>query len=252
MQSPPSQLKILMNRWMTNSPDYFEVGTRVLSQEERQDPMKVYQTCDCDIIYQGLRVDMVTAFIAVNKAKPGSDKLYAFTNMRKTHDAVLFGASTVKQMLSSQYYVLEMDSFLWSFKEEAADARSQGIVDEQTADPMCLTLYGLLFKWAIEDGNILVWVWTILQWNLMAQSISVDPLSLNNFSISEDHFVVRHDSTKCDKEGDKTHNKGVHCNPLESIVCACRCWSGHMAVPRTKVIQSKFGEALPSSRWEIR
>ena len=58
------RLKILMNWWMTNYPDYFEVGTRLLSQEERQDPMKFYHTSDRDIIYEGLRVNMVTAFMA--------------------------------------------------------------------------------------------------------------------------------------------------------------------------------------------
>ena len=53
----------------------------------------------------------------------------------------------------------------------------------------------------------------------MARSISIDPLSLHYFSISEDHFVVRHGSTKCDKEGDKPHNKAVYCNPHDSVVC---------------------------------
>ena len=30
---------------------------------------------------------------------------------------------------------------------------------------------------------------------------------------------MRHDSTKCDKEGEKTHNKGVYCNPLDPLLC---------------------------------
>lgn len=112
--------------------------------------MKFYHTCDRDIIYEGLRVDMVTAFMAANKSKPGSDKLYSYTHMRKTHDAVLFGASTVRQILSSQYYV-EMDSFLRSFKKEAADARSRGNVDEKTADPISFTLYRMILEWAVAE-----------------------------------------------------------------------------------------------------
>jgi hypothetical protein len=43
--------------------------------------------------------------------------------MRKIHDAILFGAQTVK-----------MDSFLLSFKKENADACSKGNVDEKSAD----------------------------------------------------------------------------------------------------------------------
>jgi hypothetical protein len=44
----------------------------------------------------------------------------------------------------------------------------------------------------------------------MARSISIDPLELHNIAISEDHFVMRHDSTKSDKEDEKTHNKAVY------------------------------------------
>jgi hypothetical protein len=54
----------------------------------------------------------------------------------------------------------------------------------------------------------------------MARSISIDPLALHNISISEDHFVFRHDSTTTDKEGEKIHNKkAVYCNPLDPLVC---------------------------------
>jgi hypothetical protein len=53
----------------------------------------------------------------------------------------------------------------------------------------------------------------------MARSISIDPLALHNIAISEDHFVIRHDSTKSDKEGEKTHNKAVYCNPLDPVLC---------------------------------
>jgi len=79
--------------------------------------------------------------------------------------------------------------------------------------------FEMILSWAVEEGNIFVWVWTILQWNLMARSISIDPLALHNFSLSEDHFVVKHDSTKTDKEGERLHLKGVYCNPLDPMVC---------------------------------
>ena len=140
-------------------------------------------------------------------------KKYTRTHIRKMNGAILFGARTVKQILSSSYYS-EMDSFLTSFKKEIADARSHGNVDEMSDDPISLSLFRLILMWAIERGNIVfVWVWTILQWNLMARSISIDPLVLHNISVSEDHFVICHDSTKSDKEGEKTHNKAVYCNP---------------------------------------
>jgi hypothetical protein len=215
-------MKKLIEWWMIEYPDYFEVGTRVLSAEEKADPMKYYHTCDRDIVYEGLRVDMVIAYMAATKAKATEEgavaKIYSYEHMRKIHDAVLFGARTVKKVLSSSYYS-EMYSFLQSFKKETADARSHGNVDEKSADPISFSLFRLILTWAIERGNIFVWVWTILQWNLMARSISIDPLALHNIAISEDHVVICHDSTKSDKEGEKTHNKAVYCNPLDPVLC---------------------------------
>ena len=93
-------------------------------------------------------------------------------------------------------------------------------MDEKGADPISFSLFRLILTWANERGNIFVWVWTILQWNLMARSISIDPLALHNISICKDHFVICHDSMKSDKEGEKIHNKeAVYCYPLDAISC---------------------------------
>jgi len=126
------RLKKLIQWWMVEYPDYFEVGTRVLSTEEKADPMKFYHTCDRDLVYEGLRVDMVIAYMAATKTKTtevGADaKIYSHQHIRKINDAVMFGSRTVKQVLSSTYYS-EMHSFLLSFKKETADARSHGNVE---------------------------------------------------------------------------------------------------------------------------
>ena len=54
---------------MLEYPDYFEVGTRVLSAKEKADPMKQYHTCDGNIVCEGLRVDMVIAYMASDEGK---------------------------------------------------------------------------------------------------------------------------------------------------------------------------------------
>jgi hypothetical protein len=114
---------------------------------------------------------MVLAYMAATKKKdteqvnqaPTSNKIYSFTHMQKIHDAILFGARTAKKILSTSYCA-EMDSFLVSFKKEAADARSQGNVDEEkSADPITFSLFRMILNWAVEQGNLFVWVWTILQ-----------------------------------------------------------------------------------------
>lgn len=212
-----NRLKNLIAWWRTEYPDYFEAGTRVLPQEERDDPMMFYHTCDRDIVYEGIRVAMVLAYMAGNKFKENG-KLYTHGHMRKLHDAILFGARTANMALPSVYYS-EMETFLASFKKEEANAKSEGNVDERTADPISFSLFRQILMWALNSGNIFLWVWTISQWNLMARSISIDPLALHNIGVCEDRFMVKHDSTKTDKKGEKLHNKGVYCNPLDPVVC---------------------------------
>ena len=63
------RLKKMIEWWMTEYPDYFVVGTRALSPQELCDPMKFFHTCDRDIMYDGLRVDMVTAYMAATKKR---------------------------------------------------------------------------------------------------------------------------------------------------------------------------------------
>ena len=219
-----NRLKNLIEWWRTEYPDYFEAGTKVLSQQDRDNPMLFYHTCDRDIVYEGLRVDMVLAYMAGNKYKKKNGKLYSHTHMRKMHDAILFGARTAKKSMPSSYYS-EMDTFLTSFKKEEANAKSEGNVDERAADPISFTLFRQILKWALDSGNIFVWVWTIIQWNLMARSISIDPLALHNIlSVSEDHFVFKHDSIKSDKKSVKLHKKSAYCNPLDPTVCVGVLW----------------------------
>jgi hypothetical protein len=175
-----------------------EVGTRVLSAEEKGDPMKYYHTCNQDIVCEGFRIDMVSSYMAATKKKgdvTNGDKIFCYNKMKKINDAVLFGARTVKQVLSSSCYS-EMDSFIASFKKEIADACCHGNVDEKKADPISFSLFQMILVWAIERANIFAWVWTILLWNHMARSISIDLLALHNTLISEDHFVICHDLTK--------------------------------------------------------
>jgi hypothetical protein len=82
---------------------------------------------------------MVLAYMAATKYKLGGI-LYTRLHMRKVHDAILFGARTVKEVLSTSYYS-EMDRFLTSFMKECADAASKGNVDAKSADPISFSLY---------------------------------------------------------------------------------------------------------------
>ena len=103
------RLKKLIDWWRHEYPDYFEAGTRVLSAEEKADPTKYYHTCDRDIVYVGLRVDMVLSYMAATKYK-ADGKLYSYEHIRKVNDAILFGKGIADQKLPGSYYI-QMESF---------------------------------------------------------------------------------------------------------------------------------------------
>ena len=73
--------------------------------------------------------------------------------MRKMNDALLFGARTVKQQSPSSFCT-KMDSFLTSFKKEEAKEKSEGNVDEKSADLISFLLFGLILTWSLDSGNV--------------------------------------------------------------------------------------------------
>ena len=188
--------------WQEKYPDYFENGTRIIPTEELADKTKHHHRNDRDIRYEGLNVKMVTAFMGANKFK-ADGKLYGFSDMRKYHDAILWGAKMTKQKLPMSYYQ-EIAEFLDSFKNEYTKEKQAGNTDENDSDPISFQLYRLLCKWAAALGLAFVWVWTTLQWNLMARAISIDPLAFHHVQLGPDCFIFKHDSTKADKKGEKS------------------------------------------------
>ena len=54
---------------MEKYPDYFEVGTRVLTQDERDDPVFFAHTNDRDLRYAGINVFFVKDFLSAKKVK---------------------------------------------------------------------------------------------------------------------------------------------------------------------------------------
>ena len=71
-------------------------------------------------------------------------------------------------------------------------------------------------KWALEENNVYVWVFSLLQWNLMARSINVNPLALHNMKHGQsDSIEIVPYSTKSDQTGEFVTMKNVYGNPKE-------------------------------------
>ena len=58
-----NRIRHIYSWWMIHYPTYFENGTRVLTEEDKNDQVKFHHTNDRDIIYSGLNVALVMAFL---------------------------------------------------------------------------------------------------------------------------------------------------------------------------------------------
>ena len=73
-------------------PEYYEAGTKVLTDEEKADQRMFHHRHELDLIYSGLNVKMVNAFLSTKKIKKQTDGvillLHLFSHIRKYGDAI--------------------------------------------------------------------------------------------------------------------------------------------------------------------
>ena len=211
-----NRIKHIIEFWQKYYPDYYAVGVRDLTEEELADEAMFWWRNKQDIKYEGLNVKMAKAFMAHRKMKPNG-KVSSFVQIRKFHDSILYGAKSVRQSLPVSYY-REMELYLSAFKKETAEAKQDGQLDEQEADPIPRSLFRLILEWALAENNIFLWVFTILQWNCMARSINIGVLSLHCFRVAMDSIAVKYDTNKADTAGEKVTEKHLYANPFDPLV----------------------------------
>ena len=54
----------------------------------------------------------------------------------------------------------------------------------------------------------------------MAWCINIEPLSLRNIKVYEDHIQIKYDWNKCDQAGVKVSMKNIYANPLNPFICS--------------------------------
>jgi hypothetical protein len=201
------ELQILLQCWRP-----------IFSKEDRVSLDLFHYKNTHDLIYTGINVQTVKAFLAHKKQKAYGNTT-SHVQLRKYHDAILWGSQQAKQLLPRAYYG-DIKRFLTSYRKQTVDAKKEGKLDEQEADPISWSLFKLILSWALDTSNIFVWTYSILQWNCMARSVNIGSLGFHNFQAGEDHIVCCYDDTKLlDQTGKKRTDKHIYANPLEPTVC---------------------------------
>ena len=155
-----------MIEWIrVNYRRYYSTGTKLLTAEEKADKVLFHHNNDRDLVYSGLNVEIIKAFLSVKKVRARTDDgeiklLHSFSHIRKYDDAIKWAAGLAKSLLSEKYYT-EMDKFINAYRKEFQAAKKEGKVEERDADPITVTLYRMILKWAVAEGNIFVWVFTL-------------------------------------------------------------------------------------------
>lgn len=211
-----NRLNEIMKFWESNYYEYYEQGTHSLSAQELNDSNRFWHKNTRDIKYEGINIRMVLAFLGTKKCK-NERQIVSYPTIQKYHDAILFGARKVEETLPL-CYLDGINSFLKCYKKETVKAKQKGTISEEEADPIPFNLYYLILQWSLEENNIFVWVFTILQWNFIARSINIGVLRLHNFRIGIDCGIVHYDQTKSDQTGMKVSDKHFYSNPFDPVL----------------------------------
>jgi hypothetical protein len=198
-------------------PAYALNGVRNLTDVELSGQDVFWYNNKKDFVYTGMNAKMITAFLSEKKKKL-SGQSSSYVQIRKYHDAIVYGSKQAQEPLPAKYYHT-MDRYLYAYKKECVDARKNGKLDEQEADPISWALFRTILGWALKEDNLFVWVFSILQWNCMARSVNIGVLAFHNFRPGEDNIVCKYDRSKMDQTGEKAHGKHLYANPFDPLVC---------------------------------
>jgi hypothetical protein len=226
-----NRIRHIYRWWKDSYPEYYEIGTVLLNEEDKKDTVAFHNTNDRDLVYAGLNVAMVKSFLSVKKKKrvstSGDTILSSVSDIKKYDDAIKWGSQRANQPLPSTYY-REMNVYIQAYKKEHRNALKNGLVDEQESDPVTGTLFGLICQWAIEAGNVFVWVFSLAMWNLMSRCSNIDSLAFHHIKPgTSDALKFRFDETKTDKTGEFVQEKNCYANPFKPHLCfflALGCW----------------------------
>ena len=109
-----------------------------LDEEEKNAPVKFHFKNDRDIVYAGLNVKAVLAYLSEKKKKrvvQGKVVLVSASDIKKYDDAIKWGSKIAEQPLPSEHY-RKIETFIQAYNKEYKEAQKEGRTDEQETDPI--------------------------------------------------------------------------------------------------------------------
>jgi len=222
-----------MINWIKESYyEHYAIMTRPLSDEEKAQGDEFYQASH-DFVYNKLDLTIIKAFIASHKIKTvdveGRLIFYGWDHLRKYSDAIQFGNKRGNDQLPEGWNI-KMKEFLDSLKKENQQKKKSGQVEENESDPITMPFYMTIVKWCVTRGYILLWLFTVLQWNCMARSNNIDGLTWNCFSLGKDSIIIKYFDTKKDQTGEKCTPKNCYANPFNFMICICTALGCYLSI----------------------
>ena len=218
-----NNIKNMIGWFDTNYPAYRHAGGIIkLTKEKLENPSLHFHKNTEDLDYEKINVDLVLAFLANHKILTGKKKAgkpRSNSDMKKFHHAILFGACEAKQALPLDYHVRVAEDFMKAYKKETVKLKQKGEMDSEDSDPIVFLLYRMICQWSLDSDNMFLWAFTLLQWNCMGRSISIDPLGLHNFKSATDSIKCLYDNSKSDQAGEKVSPKNMYANPVDPVIC---------------------------------
>ena len=114
-----------------------------------------------------------------------------------------------------------MKQYLQSIQKQNQQQKKSGNIDSHESDPILLPFYIYICKWCVEKGYMLLWAFTVCQWNNMSRSINIDGLTWNMFHSGTDSIILKYYDTKTDPKGEKCTPKNCYANPFNYFICIC-------------------------------
>jgi hypothetical protein len=107
-----------------SNPDYYKMGVIELSEDQLVDKDTFWWKNKFNLIYEGLNIGMVKAFLAFKKQKENG-KCSSHIQLRKYNDAILWGAKRSQHRLPLSYYEAMENTWWHSRKRQRYQKRTE-------------------------------------------------------------------------------------------------------------------------------